>query len=96
MTAVNFSAEAELFDYDSEAEVFIAAGGRTSRRPPPGYRRFARAADAIRFAIEELPPQLLVGVCVEVAEERFEGQDIRRLYESVDYPLDRRVGRSRQ
>jgi hypothetical protein len=26
-----------------------------------GYRRFAKAADAIRFAIEELSPELLMG-----------------------------------
>jgi hypothetical protein len=60
-------------------------------RQPTGYARFARAADAIRFAIEELPPEHLLAVQLKVAEERFDGDEIRRLYESVEYPLARRA-----
>jgi hypothetical protein len=33
---------------------------RRKTRQPVGYGRFARAANAIRFAIEELPPELLL------------------------------------
>lgn len=83
--------EAQLFDYDSAAELFTNKG-RAFRRQPLGYRRFARAADAIRFAIEEMPPQLLQNACMEVDEERFDGQDIRRLYESAAYPIARPAG----
>jgi hypothetical protein len=74
-----------LFDYTTAAELFSAKPSNR-RRQPLGYKRFARAADAIRFAMEELPPQLLVGTYLEVGEVRFEGGDIRRLYESTDYP----------
>ncbi len=78
-----------IFDYSSEAELSPTAGevglfliGRRRMRQPTGYGRFARAADAIRFAIEELPPELLLAAQLKVA---------RRLYESVEYPLARRA-----
>ena len=78
------------FDYGIEAELFPT---RAKSKPRSfGYKRFAKAADAIRFAIEELPPALLVGAYLEVDEARFNYQDIRKLYESAeDYPLRRRA-----
>jgi hypothetical protein len=87
-----------IFDYSTEAElsptasgVALIEAGRRRMRQPTGYGRFARAADAIRFAIEELPPELLLAAQLKVAEERFDGDGIRRLYESVEYPLARRA-----
>ena len=74
------------FDYNAKAELFPNRG---MRGRPVGYRRFNRAADAIRFAIEELPPQALVGAWLEVSEERFDAAGIRRLYDCPAYPLDR-------
>ena len=78
------------FDYDAAAELFPSRRQK-SRRRPIGYRRFGHAADAIRFAIEELPPEFLLGACLEVDEERYNNQAIRRLYDSMDYPLTRSV-----
>jgi hypothetical protein len=92
---IDYAAEAELFDYATEAELFSRSGWRKSRRPPLGYKRFARASDAIRFAIEELPPQLLVSTILEVAEKRYQSKEIRFFYESEDYPLARRLGNAR-
>ena len=84
------SRDIDMFDYSIEAELFSARKQKL-QRTPLAYKRFARAADAIRFAIEELPSQVLIGTYLEVDEERYQGKDIRRLYERVDYPLPRRV-----
>ena len=54
------------------------------------YRRFATAAEAIRFAVEELPAVRTLGAWMQVGDQRFDGDDIQRLYESNDYPLQRR------
>ena len=75
------------FDYNAAAELFPS---RNRMRRPVGYRRFARAADAIQFAIEELPRELLLGTCLEVDEQRYNSDAIHRLYESADYPIARR------
>jgi hypothetical protein len=77
------------FDYNAAAELF-ATRRRLPRRQPFGYKRFAEAADAIRFAIEDLPPECLVGAFLEVDEQRYGSDDIRRLYERAEYPLTRR------
>jgi hypothetical protein len=91
MAIFDYSTEAELSPTASEVALFAA--GRRRMRQPTGYGRFARAADAIRFAIEELPPELLLAAQLKVAEERFDGDGIRRLYESIEYPLARRTVR---
>ena len=78
------------FDYGAEAELFPTRS-RFSMRQSVGYRRFSRAAEAIRYAIEELPPELLAGAYLEVEEGRFDRNGIRRLYEHADYPLARRA-----
>jgi hypothetical protein len=41
--------------------------------------------------MEELPPEFLLGTYLEVEEQRFNGQQIRLLYESRDYPLPRKL-----
>jgi hypothetical protein len=78
------------FDYSVSAELFPSRNRKYSH-VSLRYKRFARAADAIRFAIEELPPELLVGAFLEVDGKRYGSGTIRRLYESSDYPLPRRA-----
>ena len=53
------------------------------------YRRFDKASEAIRFAVEELPEAQLLGAYIEINEARLSHQDIRALYESDAYPLKR-------
>ena len=81
------------FDYNAAAELF-AAKRRLPGRRPFGYKRFEQAADAVRFAIEDLPPESLAGAFLEVDERRYGCDDIRRLYECAAYPLMRRVVRA--
>ena len=83
------------FDYSIAAELFPTRS-RKPRRSVMKYRRFARAADAIRFAVEELPSELLLGAYLEVDEKRFGSDGIRHLYESARYPLARRGKRGRR
>jgi Arc/MetJ-type ribon-helix-helix transcriptional regulator len=62
---------------------------RGSRGRATEYRRFPSAAEAIRFAIEELPAQLLIGVVMEVGDDRFDHKALRALYDHDVYPLAR-------
>ena len=89
------SAERQMrpFDYSSPAELFLTRS-RKSKPRPVGYRRFVRAADAIRFAIEDVPSELLLGSYLEVETARFDSKGIRRLYDGAAYPLPRRAARS--
>ena len=73
------------FDYNAPADLYPARS-KTGRRPV-GYRRFGSAAEAIRFAIEQMPFEVLGGTILEVENVRVDGVGIRVLYESVDYPL---------
>lgn len=78
----------EKFDYAAPAEMFMTRG-KLMRKFPVTYRRFATAAEAIQFAIEEIPASLLVGAVMEVLEGRFDHRAIRNLYDRTGYPLVR-------
>ena len=89
MATFDYAAEAELLPTGSDPEL-LPSTGQGRRRQPDGYGRFARAADAIRFAIEELPPKLFLHTYLKVDQVRFDRGGIRRLYESAEYPLPRK------
>ena len=77
------------FDYAAPAELFPSRNRKVANKVK--YRRFERAAEAIRFAVEELPEPLLLGAFIEINEERLGHKDIRALYDSADYPLQKRA-----
>jgi hypothetical protein len=77
------------FDYNAPAELFPSRSKKS--RGQITYKRFDSAAEALRFAIEEMPAPALLGAYLEVNEARFGLQEIRALYESDAYPLMRAV-----
>jgi hypothetical protein len=83
--------EIMTFDYGLPAELFMAKrkGGARSRLIS---RRFATAAEAIRFAVEDFPAIRSLGAWMQVGNERFDDEDIHRLYESRLFPLRRQLG----
>ena len=76
MTKIDFAAPAELFPSRNRA---------ISQRVK--YRRFNKAAEAIQFAMEQLPPPLLLGATIVMDDARLSHNEIRALYESEEYPL---------
>ena len=81
----------EGFAFEAPAEIYASGSSRT-RNGPVSYRRFPSSAEAIRFAVEELPQLLQRGTVMEVGDQRLEFADIRALYDSDAYPLPRDGG----
>ena len=79
------SHEGIAFDYSSPAELFPAR--RRGRHTE--YRRFATAAEAIGYAVEELGARRSLSAWMQVGDERFNKNEINRLYEDGDYPLSK-------
>ena len=66
------------FDYNAPAELFLAKRTKSSRE---NYRRFATAAEALRYAVGLADAQAF-GAWLEVGDERFNSNEIQRLYEA--------------
>ena len=89
-TCSDASTTETAFDYKRSAELFPTRS-RKPRRNPMTYKRFETAAAAVRFAVEELPSDLLLGAYLQVDDDRFGSEGIRKLYDSAQYPLKRRT-----
>ena len=77
------------FDYAAPAELFPSRIKKGRGRVT--YKRFDTAAEALRFAIEDIPSAVLLGAYLEVDEVRFGEQESRYLYDSAAYPLKRKA-----
>ena len=75
--SINYAAPAELFP------------SRRYAKSLARYRRFSNAAEAIRYAVEEMPAAWLIGTFLDIDGKRYEGRAIRALYEAEGYPLER-------
>ena len=73
------------FDFGAPAGVFTRM--RQGRGGAAKYRRFETAAEAIRYAVEELPSPLLPGITMEVGEDTLDHLQILRLYEDPRFPF---------
>jgi hypothetical protein len=82
---------ADRFDYKAPTELFSSKSIRVQSRVVK-YLRFQNAAEAIRFAIEKLPADVLLGAYLEVDEKRYDCRGIRLLYDHPEYPFRRLVG----
>jgi len=87
-SANSLESEVYKFDYNAPAELYPGRNRKSAKKV--NYRRFETAADAIRFAIEELPELLLLGACIEINEQRLNHKDIQALYASEQYPFEKR------
>ena len=66
-------------DYSSPAELYLSR--RRGRHTD--YRRFATAAEAIRYAVEELRARRSLSAWMQVGEDRFNKEEINRLYDEM-------------
>jgi hypothetical protein len=77
------------FDYLAPAELFVGKSRVSARGSPMRYLRFPTSAEAIKYAVESLETPALLGAALVVGEDRYEGPEIRALYEGERFPLSR-------
>jgi hypothetical protein len=67
-------------DFDYNAPTLLLPSRRKKSNRPVGYRRFDTGAEAIRFAIEVMPSDLLLAAVLD---------GVRELYDGAACPLTR-------
>jgi hypothetical protein len=90
---MSYSGTQENFNYGAGAELFPPRRPSQTGLRSLSYKRFLAASEAIQFAMETLPPAILRNTFLQVDDDRYDHLDIRRLYESLEYP-NLRNGRS--
>ena len=77
-------------EYRMEAALYFPKNTQAKQRSL-AFRRFSQAAEAIRFAVEELAPKAFNSCSLEVNGLHYFGREIRPLYDSEAFPLRRRL-----
>ena len=80
------------FDYSAPAELFLAKPMKGSRTK---YRRFATAAEAIRYAVEDLRTPRAFGAWLQVGDERFNSVEFNACTKTVSIRCVSRSDRAR-
>lgn len=75
------------FDYNQVAELHLGHSG--PRDGSPASISFPSAAEAVQFAIEDLPRELLCEATLKLQDERLREEAILALYMAFSYPLKR-------
>jgi hypothetical protein len=86
LRAQNVPLDVSGFDYAAPAELFPT---RHKARTQMRYKRFETAAEAVRFAVEDVAATALHGAYLEVDEVRFGSEGIHALYDNAAFPLKR-------
>jgi hypothetical protein len=76
------------FNYEMPGE-FYSRKKQGMRPTGLTYQRFDTVAEAIRFAMEDLPSEAFASCMLEAAGERFGARELKELYASPRYPLER-------
>lgn len=74
--------------YDDAAELYLGRDPKVARGL--GFKRFATAAAAIQYAVEDVSPMSLRGASLEVGNVRYSGPEIAALYADEAFPLPRK------
>ena len=86
MATTLYAARGRLIPFNSNSPTGSTFTAFSTYKPMKGrrerYRRFATAADAIRYAVEVLRTPEAFGAHLEVGDERFNSEEIQRLYEA--------------
>ncbi|MEJ8569857.1 hypothetical protein [Microbaculum marinum] len=74
--------------FDTPAELYSSRNHRAGRFSGLKYRRFETLAEAVKYAVEEIPGQLHFA-WIETGDSSFRAAEIRDIYGSTEFPLPR-------
>jgi hypothetical protein len=79
----------ESFNYDRPGELYYPKPSGLRQHSGIKFRRFHTAAEAIRFAVENIPAPMLSGCYLEGGGLRYDASELQKLYEGAEFPLER-------